>query len=71
MFKGLERSIRRNKFVKFTADTTDLPDASDPIVEPEDMTMVTSPCHPWEPIKIPEDHVGAVHCLVCGDPFAI
>lgn len=71
LFKGLERSTRRSKFVQFKADRVSVPDAADPLVEPDDMTMVTSPCHSWEPIKIPEDHVGAVYCLVCGAAFAV
>jgi hypothetical protein len=71
MFKGLERSTRRNKFVKFKADRVDVPDVADPLVEPDDMTMMTSPCHPWAPVKISDDHEGPVHCLVCGTAFAV
>lgn len=71
MFKGLESSTRGNKFVQFKAGSSDVPDPSDPLVEPDDMLMVSSPCHAWEPIKIPEDHSGPVHCLVCGAAFAV
>lgn len=70
MFKGLERSMRRNKYVTFKAGKAAVPDIADPLVEPDDMTMVTSPCHAWEPIKVPEDHEVPLHCLVCGEPFA-
>ena len=71
IFKGLERSTRSNKFVKFKADRVKVPDPADPLMEPDDMTIVTSPCHAWEPVKIPEDHVNAVHCIVCGVAFAV
>lgn len=70
MFKGLERSMRRNKYVSFKAGKVTQPDVADPLVEPDDMTTVTSPCHAWEPIKVPEDHHGPLHCLVCGAAFA-
>ena len=33
---------------------------------PDDMVMVEPPCHPAEPLKVPEDATGSVHCLVCG-----
>ncbi len=42
-----------------------------PLVEPPDMVAVVSPCHSWEPIKILENWDEAVHCLVCGQLFAI
>lgn len=71
MFKGLERSTRGNRFIEFKAQGGDVPDPSEPLVEPDDMIIVASPCHKWEPVKIPEDHVGIVHCLICGEAFAI
>ena len=69
MFKGLENSS--NSFLQIKVDTPDVPDASDPLVEPDDMMVVTSPCHAWEPIKVPESHEGAIPCLVCGSAFAV
>ena len=71
MFDALERSTRRNRFVTFKVDKTRVPDPPDPLVEPQDMIIVTSPCHSWEPMKIPEEHMGAIHCLVCGAAFAL
>lgn len=71
IFSDLERSTRRNKYVRFKAESVRLPEVADPLVEPEDMIVVTSPCHAWEPIKIPEEHMGPVHCLVCGAAFAV
>jgi hypothetical protein len=32
---------------------------------------VHPPCHPWEPVKIPEQHGGQLHCLICGSPYAV
>lgn len=40
-----------------------------PLSEPNDMAAVEAPCHPFEPVKIREDWLDAVHCLVCGAPF--
>jgi len=66
--KDLQRSTRRNKYITFKASKTNLSDVADPLVEPYDMTIVTSPCHTWEPIKVREGHVGPMHLsgLWCG-----
>ncbi len=37
-----------------------------PLVEPNDMDTVASPCHPTEPVKIIESWDGPIYCLVCG-----
>lgn len=42
----------------------------DPLVEPNDMVIVQPPCHPHEPIKVPQTSISKVHCLICGSPFA-
>lgn len=70
-FKDLERSTRRNKHVKFKASRTSVPGTPEALTEPDDMMVVTSPCHAWEPVKVPEDHVGPLHCLVCGSAYAV
>lgn len=41
------------------------------IHEPNDLVIVQSPCHPWEPVKIPDDWNDTLHCLICGAEFAI
>jgi endogenous inhibitor of DNA gyrase (YacG/DUF329 family) len=46
-------------------------DESEPLVEPDDMVIVASPCHGYEPVKVPEDHTGPLFCLVCGAAFAV
>ncbi|WP_129978125.1 hypothetical protein [Rhodococcus sp. Q1] len=48
--------------------TFDVPEA---MVEPNDMEIVQSPCHPYEPIKVPTGHGQPIHCLVCGSVFAV
>ncbi|OMC05922.1 hypothetical protein A5734_06625 [Mycolicibacterium fortuitum] len=50
---------------------TDLPALPPEMVEPNDMQIVASPCHDYEPVKIPDGHNGPVHCLVCGMQFAV
>jgi len=44
--------------------------APDPLVEPDDMVIIEPPCHPSEPVKVPEAATPCVYCLVCGSPFA-
>ena len=44
-------------------------EAPDPLVEPDDMVIVEPPCHPNEPIKVPEQATEHVHCLICGSSF--
>lgn len=44
----------------------------DPIIEPDDMTIVEPPCHPEEPVKVPESYLPKeIHCLLCGTAFAV
>jgi hypothetical protein len=68
VFKGL----KSNKFLKvergsqYTSDTP----TPEPLHEPNDMVIVESPCHPNEPVKIPETVTDRVYCLICGTPFA-
>ncbi len=58
-------------FIKISVTHDPEPEPPAPLVEPHDMGVVTSPCHPWEPIKITEDWTEAVHCLICGERFAV
>lgn len=59
-----------NVKVKRTAHL-ETPVGPDPIIEPDDMVIVASPCHGYEPIKVPEYWVEPVHCLICGERFAV
>ncbi len=65
----LARSFKRMKNVSFKpgGDTPDVPAA---MTEPDDMQIVTSPCHSYEPIKVPDGR-GPFHCLICGSAFAV
>lgn len=42
-----------------------------PLTEPDDMEIVTSPCHSYEPVKVPMDRPEAMHCLICGKAFMV
>jgi len=60
------------KFLKFRASSSsDLPDEPMPLTEADDMVIIASPCHSYEPVKVPEDALGPFHCLVCGAQFAV
>lgn len=65
MFKGMKGfTFKPNASFSFDIPT---PEA---LHEPDDMVIVEPPCHPNEPIKVPEQSTERVHCLVCGMVFA-
>jgi hypothetical protein len=68
----LETMFRGMKGVTYKrgngGDMTEFPE---PLTEPDDMTIVVSPCHSYEPVKIPDDHVGPIYCLICGSAYAV
>ncbi len=39
--------------------------------EPTDMIRLDFPCHPAEPVKVPDDWTGEVACMVCGVRYPI
>jgi len=49
----------------------DEPEPPHALQEPNDMMIVTSPCHPWEPVKVPEDWTAPLYCLLCGQQFTV
>lgn len=66
------KPLRNSKFIKVKRTgrvSFDTP-TPDPLVEPDDMVIVESPCHPNEPVKVPEDAAARVFCLICGREFA-
>jgi hypothetical protein len=66
LFKGMKGfTYKPNSSFSLDIETPDS------LVEPDDMVMVESPCHPNEPLKVPEDATDRVHCLVCGTAFAV
>lgn len=67
VFKGLSGP---NIKVKRTGHL-ETPVGPDPLVEADDMVIVASPCHSFEPVKVPDDWSQTIHCLVCGERFAV
>lgn len=65
MFKGL-KGFEFKPNSSFSLDIA----TPEPLIEPDDMVTVEPPCHPNEPVKVPEEATQRVHCLVCGAPFA-
>lgn len=68
--RGLSRRRQRGG-ISVTFKREPDPVSPAPLVEPRDMVAVASPCHPHKPIKIVEDWDEPVHCLVCGQLFAV
>lgn len=68
----LEKMFRAMNGVTYKRGSDlDRPQHPDPKTEPNDMTIVASPCHGYEPVKVPDDHTGPLYCLVCGSAFAV
>lgn len=49
----------------------DEPEPPSTLHEASDMVLVEPPCHDWEPLKIMDDWVSPVHCLICGASFTL
>lgn len=67
-------AFRRSKYLRMApGDGIDMDvETPEPMIEPNDMVIVESPCHPNEPIKVSDQAVAApIHCLVCGVAFAV
>lgn len=61
-----------SKYVKVKkTGNLDIPGEPDPLAEPGEIIIVASPCPGWEPIKVPIDATSQVHCLICGQAFAL
>lgn len=50
---------------------SDRPEPPGALVDPDDMEIIASPCHSYEPVKVSESADRPFHCLVCGMPFAV
>ncbi len=66
----LKDAVRGNNFLKIEMSNDRL-EVPDPLVEPDDMEMIAPPCHPWEPVKVPEDSSAPYYCLLCGEAYAV
>ena len=67
----LDAMFRGVKGITYKRGHSEVVNESQPLVEPDDMVIVASPCHAYEPVKVPADHRGQLHCLVCGSAFAV
>lgn len=66
----MEKMFRGVKGVTYKRGHLDEPEPPAALHEPNDMIIVAPPCHPWEPVKVPEEASPRVHCLICGEQFA-
>jgi hypothetical protein len=74
MSDALENAIgpqRSDSFIKIELQRPRVPEPPPALDEPGDMVAVESPCHPWEPIKVDTSWKEALHCLICGQRFAV
>lgn len=65
----MARIVRRSEYLSF--EPGDLPDHPASLREPNDMLEVQSPCHPWEPVKVPDQWGLPLFCLICGTAYRI
>jgi ribosomal protein S27E len=68
----LSDAFKGSKHISYKPDpnfTFGIP-TPEPLIEPDDMVIVEPPCHPNEPLKVPEHATVRAHCLICGEPFA-
>jgi len=67
----LAAAFRGNENIKvIPGNDGDIPDVPATLTELDDMRIAASPCHPHEPVKVPEGSSGPYHCLLCGTAFA-
>jgi hypothetical protein len=66
----LEQTFSGTKGFTYHRNPSDEPEPPAALQEPNDMVIITPPCHPWEPIKVPEETAQQLHCLICGTVFA-
>ena len=74
MGDALERVVgqqRSDSFIKIEIQRGDIPEPPAALHEPNDMSIVQSPCHTWEPVKVLETWGDALYCLLCGERYAV
>lgn len=62
---------RSDSFIRMDVKRGDVPEPPAALSESNDMAIVQSPCHPWEPVKVEETWTEPLHCLLCGDKYAV
>jgi len=71
-FERSLRNVSRNSGGLISASMKmDLPPEADPLVETDDMRRVDFACHSSEPLKVQDDWVRPVHCLICGTTASV
>lgn len=65
IFSGIKNITSR------PASSLDEPGFPVALIEPDDMQIIASPCHAYEPIKVPGDLSASFYCLLCGERFAV
>lgn len=69
---ALADAFRGSRHIKFQREPrVGLSTTPAPPAEPDDMEMIASPCHPWEPVKVSAPANSPYYCLVCGEPYAV
>lgn len=69
-YGSAQEAFRRIKGITISTSAFSNPNEPDALHEPNDMIIVAPPCHPWEPVKVPEDRLTQIYCLRCGRQFA-
>lgn len=69
----LSEAFRGAKGIKFNPGNVRIDEEQrSALVEPDDMVIAISPCHSYEPVKVPEENASKpLHCLVCGARFTL
>jgi hypothetical protein len=70
-FRAGSRSSSRRSGLRLEFKGGDIPAVPGSLTEPVDMQIIASPCHSYEPVKVPDDATGPFHCLICGQQFAV
>lgn len=67
----LRRMERRSKGLLKFMSSSDEPEHPDALHEGDDMVIVASPCHDWEPAKVPAQWSAPLHCMICGTGYSL
>lgn len=66
----IQKAFRGVKGLTYKRGQLDEPEPPAALHEPNDMLILAPPCHPWEPVKVPEEATARVYCVICGQLFA-
>ncbi|MGW1551081.1 hypothetical protein, partial [Streptomyces sp. NPDC002346] len=66
---GGNRRRRGGIGINFKIEQGSTPEPLTPPIDPDDMMIVEPPCHAFEPLKVAEEWLNPIHCLMCGDKF--